>query len=149
DSARFEAGFERGTIASRTTLRGRMLERAVDWLEVDSQATLNDLGTLARALASDDLPLEEAVGIRLALVPLPVPIEPVPSLRVSDAYAALADDEDSEADPGLRDLIDVVGAAVRSRDWHQVAGAAIELLDFADQPGPRKRVRLIAARRTL
>ena len=149
EPARFEAGFERGTIAFRTTLRGRMLERAVDWLEVDSAATLSDLGALARALASDDLPLQEARGIRLALVPLPVPVEPEPSFRVSGAYAALAGDEDGEADPELLEFTDAVRTAVSDRDWHRVAGSAIALLDYADQPGDRRRVRLIAARRAL
>lgn len=149
EPARFEAGFERGSIAFRTTLRGRMLERAVDWLEVDSGASLEALTALARALASDDLPLQGARGIRLALVPLPVPVEPEPAFRVSGAFAALSGEEEVEDDPGLRDHIDAVGSAVSDKDWHRVTEAGVALVDYADQPGERRRVRLIAARRVL
>ncbi len=149
EPARFESGFERGTISVRTTLRGRMLERAVDWLEVDSAVSLGDLGALARALASDDLPLQEARGVRLALVPLPVPVDPEPSFRVSGAYEALNGDENTEADPELQEHIEAVSSAMNDKDWHRVADAAVRLVDYADQPGDRRRVRLIAARRAL
>lgn len=149
EPARFEAGFERGTIQFRTTLRGRMLERAVDWLEVDSEVSLADLGALARALASDDLPLQEARGIRLALVPLPVPVEPEPALRVSGAYAALNGDEEIDDDPELQGRIEAVSSALGDKDWHRVADAAAALVEYADQPGGRRRLRLIAARRVL
>jgi HEAT repeat protein len=149
EPARFEAGFERGTIQFRTTLRGRMLERAVDWLEVYSEVSLADLGALARALASDDLPLQEARGIRLALVPLPVPVEPEPVLRVSGAYAALNGEEDLDDDPELQERIETVSSALNDKDWHRVADAAVALVDYADQPSERRRLRLIAARRVL
>src|SRR5678815_5250304 len=77
-AARADAGVEDSAIALNTTLRGRMLTRAVDWIEIEPQAPADALLSVARALASDDLPLPMASGVQVMLVPLPVPFDDTP-----------------------------------------------------------------------
>lgn len=150
--ARFEAGVEGSAISSRTTLRGRMLARAVDWIEVERGVSGDGLLALATALASDEQPIPQSPGIRVELVPLPV----VPSATEADdrwreraQVPLLAPDDDGEADPELDGVTAAAEEAVGARAWAQVVERAGALLACAERDPERRRVRLIVARRVL
>ena len=148
---RIEAGVEGSAIAVGTTLRGRMLVRAVDWIEITPGAGTDVFASLARALASDDLPMPMAPGLVVAMVPLPVPLAET-AVHVAEAGAGPAGaglDDDEPDDAELARLTERLRAASVQRDWADVVTRARELLDYAELDSALRRARLIQARRAL
>ena len=149
--ARVDAGVEDSAIALNTTLRGRMLTRAVDWIEIEPQAPADALLSVARALASDDLPLPMASGVQVMLVPLPIPFDDTP-VHIAEAGSGPAGtglDDDELDDPELIRLTDQVRVVSVQRDWADVVVRARELLGYCELHPAMRRTRLIQARRAL
>ncbi len=150
-SERIEAGVEGSSIAETVTLRGRLLARAVDWLEISPGATAGAMLDLARALASDTAPIPAADGVTVALVTLPRPMETGP-VRVAEPGIAGLDaglGDDDAGDSELLRLTDEVRTASVQRDWHGVLQHAQALLDYAELDTAVRRTRIIQARRAL
>jgi hypothetical protein len=147
---RVEAGVEGSEIALDTTLQGRMLARAVDWIEVDARATIEDLANVARALASDDLPVPHTRSVRVALIPLPI-VDPAPILRsLTPALGVPAlGATDEVPDPQCDRLTADIAEAVGRRAWSEALGHAHALLEYADASPADRRARIIAGRRVL
>lgn len=147
---RLDAGVEQSAIAESITLRGRMLARAVDWVEIRPGASAEALTALARALASDDLPVPSGREVRVAMVPVPEPATTRPSTGAGKPVAPPAlRDEDEPHDEDLERLMAAVAGAAEVRDWATAIARGRELLDYAAlEPGAR-RTRIIRARREL
>ena len=71
---RIDAGVEGSAIPEGTSLRGRLLARAVDWIEIGPAASSTALLQLASALASDDIAMPLLEHVTVTLVPLPLPM---------------------------------------------------------------------------
>ena len=153
--ARIEAGFEGSSIPEGTTLQGRLLARAIDWIEVESAAPAEELLAMARALASDDLPLPPTRSVHAALIPLPIfePAAAIPGLPTTHANSAVSavteDDEDEERDPELDRMTAGATEAAARRSWGETLDRAERLLDYASESPKYRRLRIIAARRAL
>lgn len=145
--ARFESGVERSSIDTRTTLRGRMRARAVDWIEVDPGASREALVLLARSLAADSGDVVGGDGARIALIPLPELVSE-DALGMPDGDPAVLDETDDD-DPVLDRLVGAVVEAADRHDWAVALVRADELLTYASRDAEKRRVRLIAARRVL
>jgi hypothetical protein len=142
---RVEAGVEGSALVTGTTLRGRLLARAVDWLEVQPGAPADDFLALARALASDELPMPLMSSIAVTLVPLPLPVDGGP---VQVAVAGNLEENGAD-DPEFDRLVDQMRAAAVQRDWALVLASARELMERAEADPDLRRARLIQARRAL
>ena len=151
--ARIEAGFEGSTIPEGTTLQGRLLARAIDWIEVESGAPADELLAMARALASDDQPLPPTRSVHAALIPLPIfeTASVIPGLPATTTVSAVTADEadDEEVDPELDRLAAAVEDAGKRRAWAETLDRAERLLDYAAEVPKYRRLRIIAARRAL
>ena len=150
--ARIEAGFEGSSIPERTTLQGRLLARAIDWIEVEAGAPADELLEMARALASDDQPLPPTRSVHAALIPLPIfePAAAIPGLATThDVSSVLPDEEEEEADPELDRRTAAVAEAARRRAWAETLDRAEHLLEYAAETPRYRRLRIIAARRAL
>ncbi|MEO8198884.1 MAG: HEAT repeat domain-containing protein [Gemmatimonadota bacterium] len=64
-----EAGIEGSQVPDDNSLKGRLLYRRVDSIVVSEDAPPAEVLTLARALASDDLPVGSSSGIQVELLP--------------------------------------------------------------------------------
>ena len=152
---RIEAGFEGSSIPTGTTLQGRLLARAIDWIEVESGAAAHELLAMARALASDDLPLPPTRTVHAALIPLPIfetaaVIPGLPAAQAASPISAVsAETDDEEQDPELDRLIAAVGDAIKRRGWAETLDRAERLLEYAAEAPKFRRLRIIAARRAL
>jgi hypothetical protein len=146
---RVDAGVEGSSLVTGTTLRGRLLARAVDWIEVRPGASADDVLALARALASDELPMPILAGVDITMVPLPLPVdgEPLRVAEAGDSDDALA--EDGDHDPEFERLTDQVRVAAMQRDWALVLAGVRELMACAETKPALRRTRLIQARRAL
>lgn len=147
---RVDAGVEGSEITLGTTLQGRMLSRAVDWIEVDAGASIEDLADVARALASDELPVPHTRSVRVALIPLPI-VEPAPVLRsLTPAGGVPAiGTTDEIADPRRDRLTSQIADAAGRRAWTETLKHAHALLEYADSSPADRRARIIAGRRVL
>jgi HEAT repeat protein len=150
---RIEAGVEGSAIPQGTSLRGRLLARAVDWIEIAPAASAAALLQLAGALASDDIamPLLEHVAVTMVPLPLPFAAPDTDTIHVAEADGdgGSGPDGDESADPELTRLTDEVRSASVQRDWPALLARARALLDYADQDPSARRTRIIQARRAL
>lgn len=64
-----EAGIEHSEVPDDTSLKGRLLYRSVDSIVVSEEAPPAEVLRLARALASDDLPVVSSSAIQVELLP--------------------------------------------------------------------------------
>ena len=147
---RVESGVEGSAIPAGDTLQGRMLARAVDWIEVDAGASLEDLADVARALASDEEPIPHTRSVRASLIPLPI-FEPAPVLRsLTPAHGMMgigreSDDLDAELERLTRRIAD----AVQRRSWGEAVEHGQALIAYADASPVERRTRMLAGRRVL
>lgn len=153
---RIEAGVEGSAIAEGTTLQGRMLARAVDWIEIGADATADGLLSLAHALASEDEPMPLVRGITVTLVPVPLPPEPativLADMRVPASGGPASGrrvDDDEPRDAELERLMDRVSDAAEAGTWAEVIARGKDLLDYARREPGGGRSRIIRARRVL
>ncbi len=147
---RVESGVEGSEIPAGETLQGRMLARAVDWIEIDAGASLEDLADVARALASDEEPIPHTRSVRASLIPLPI-VEPAPVLRsLTPAHGMLGiGREQDDPDAGLDRITKRIADAVQRRAWAEVVLHGEELLAYADRSPVERRSRILAGRRVL
>ena len=150
---RIDAGVEGSAIAQGTSLRGRLLARAVDWIEIGPGTSSDALLQLAGALASDDIamPLLEHVVVTMVPLPLPYPEAATETIHVAEAGGDASDeqDDDESADLELTRLTDDVRSASVQRDWPTLLTRARALLEYAEQDPSARRTRIIQARRAL
>src|SRR5690606_36771729 len=130
-AARINAGVEGSRISTRTTLRGRLRARAVDWIEADAGALMEDLLVMAQALVSENEPLPAAGSVRAVLVPLPEAVEA--PIDFPAMHGALTTPDDPESDPELERLAGAARTAVRRKAWAEVLAAGEALLAYADE----------------
>lgn len=148
---RIEAGVEGSAIPLGTSLRGRLLARAVDWVEIRPAASAAVLLQLAGALASDDIAMPLLDHVVVTMVPLPLPVSAAETIHVAEADGdgGTGADEDEPADQELTRLTDEVRSASVQRDWPTLLARARALLDYADEDPSARRTRIIQARRAL
>jgi hypothetical protein len=148
---RIDAGVEGSAIPEGTSLRGRLLARAVDWIEIGPAASSTALLQLASALASDDIAMPLLEHVTVTLVPLPLPMPAMETIHVAevDGDDAAGPDDDESTDHELTRLTDEVRSASVQRDWPMLLTRARALLDYADQEPSARRTRIIQARRAL
>jgi hypothetical protein len=147
---RIDAGVESSAIPEGTSLRGRLLARAVDWIEIGPGSSSTALLQLAGALASDDIAMPLLEHVVIAMVPLPLPVPGSETIHVAEADGEGAGpDDDDSADQELTRLTDEVRSASVQRDWPTLLTRARALLDYADQDPSARRTRIIQARRAL
>ncbi len=148
---RIEAGVEGSAIPHGTTLRGRLLARAVDWIEIFPGVTSAALLQLAAALASDDIAMPLLQHVVITMVPLPLPVSAAETIHVAEADGdgSAGPDDDEATDPELTRLTDEVRSASVQRDWPTLLARARALLDYADEDPSARRTRIIQARRAL
>lgn len=146
---RIEAGVESSALPQGATLRGRLLARVVDWIEIAPAAPATELRQLAGALASDDMALPTLAHVVVTLVPLPFSMPDDETIHVAEADGEAGPDEDESADHELTRLTDEVRSASVQRDWPALLQRARALLEYADQDSSARRTRIIQARRAL
>ena len=148
---RIEAGVEGSAIPLGTSLRGRLLARAVDWVEIRPGASSAVLLQLAGALAIDDIAMPLLDHVVVTMVPLPLPVSAAETIHVAEADGdgGTGADEDEPADQELTRLTDEVRSASVQRDWPTLLARARALLDYADEDPSARRTRIIQARRAL
>lgn len=146
---RIEAGVESSALPQGATLRGRLLARVVDWIEIAPAAPATELRQLAGALASDDMALPTLAHVVVTLVPLPFSMPDDETIHVAEADSEAGLDEDESADHELTRLTDEVRSASVQRDWPALLQRARALLEYADQDSSARRTRIIQARRAL
>lgn len=146
---RIEAGVESSALPQGATLRGRLLARVVDWIEIAPAAPATELRQLAGALASDDMALPTLAHVVVTLVPLPFSMPDDETIHVAEADSEAGPDEDESADHELTRLTDEVRSASVQRDWPALLQRARALLEYADQDSSARRTRIIQARRAL
>lgn len=98
DSALLEAGVETSAGMEDISLKGRLLARQVDTVRVDSGVTAQEILTLARALVSDNIPLESSAHVKVELIPM----APPPPPTYGAPSAARSPTQSIEIPPGPR-----------------------------------------------
>ncbi|HET8762957.1 MAG TPA: HEAT repeat domain-containing protein, partial [Gemmatimonadales bacterium] len=148
---RIDAGVESSAIPLGTSLRGRLLARAVDWIEISPAVSAAALLQLASALASDDIAMPLLAHVLVTMVPLPLPPSVVETIHVAEAdgNGGAGGEDDESSDEELIRLTDEVRSASVQRDWPTLLARARALLDYADQDPSARRTRIIQARRAL
>jgi hypothetical protein len=148
---RIDAGVEGSAIPQGTSLRGRLLARAVDWIEIGPATSSTALLQLAGALASDDIAMPMLEHVNITMVPLPLPMPGTETIHVAEADGdgSGGPDDDESADHELTRLTDEVRSASVQRDWPMLLTRVRALLDYADQDPSARRTRIIQARRAL
>jgi hypothetical protein len=104
DAALLEAGVETSAGMEDVSLKGRLLARQVDTVRVESGVAPEELLTLARALVSDNIPLESSAHIKIELIPMAPP--PPPTYGAPSASRATTQSFETPAGPRREGTID-------------------------------------------
>jgi len=131
---RLEGGIEQAGMAHEMTLRGRMLSRGIDYIELKPGAEWDELVAAARALASDTADLVSGPGVVLQAAPpdqsipgMVSPYEPVESQQFRFLEEEPADQRHRSSDPLSQEmsrLSRAIKEAAARRSWTEVVHAS-------------------------
>jgi hypothetical protein len=147
-----DAGIEHSAVPDEASFQGRLLYRQVDSIIVSEDARPAEVLSLARALASDDLPLESSPSIQVELLPASAVRGDLHPSRVVESVPADPGPSRSRTISGPVEestrMLEALERSLRDAHWMEALHAAQSLVRLVPRyPEHERRAYLIHLRR--